>query len=343
MNSARRTLELSMARKRGIWAAAQDASRFSELYNLLWGLDILAPRAADLVKQALAGRGPAAACLLLIDPTAFRHRFVWRLFWALSQASLDISDPGLTATHEPELNGAFIGMIQRAIASFRTPRRSHDLAVVIGDHATLGNEARSGADFGLIIEIDIGDKLLYLVTLLQAKRATSRIVDVRRAAGDSTQRDRLLGSGIGSYLFYIAHDDPRHLGPTVKSAEAIGDPQRVDTIVGASDFAARMAAAAGQLAIGKSGPPYALPGFGAASSREDAAYLLFNPNIPDIRVNNVLVARIGDITREALSIAGFESDWNEVIARHREAVEQARGETGGMGTHEREPPLLSEY
>lgn len=202
---------------------------------------------------------------------------------------------------------------------------------------TLGNEARSGADFGLILEVEHGSTMRHLTVLLQAKRAPQRRVDVRRAARTSTQLNRLVRSGVGSYVFYHAHEDPAGLGPTLRDAGAISgsNPASVDVLSPASDFAAWIAAAADQLFV--TSLAYALPGFEVRDGRDAALRMLFNPARPGMRVNDVVVARVGDDGLSPGEIAAFRSAWSRLVERHRRRVEGV-GSTR-RSAQDREPPL----
>lgn len=177
----------------------------------------------------------------------------------------------------------------------------------------------------------------HLVTLLQAKRATSRHADVRRAAGESTQLDLLVSSGIGSFLFYHSHDDPAALGPTVRDAAAISalNPASVDTLTTADDFAARIAVGVDNMFA--EAVPYALPGMGVADGRSDALRMLFDPGVAGMQVNDVVVARVGAQGLSPRAVVDFENEWRGLAAEHRENVDRVQGRTVGRGAEE--PPI----
>jgi hypothetical protein len=339
MNTPVQTLELARLRDKGIAAAARDPEVFNELFRLVWGLELLTRRANEQFLHHIVHNAPLAACALLLEPRAFRHRDVWTLFWSLTHASLAIAMQGRAKTHEPELNGAYMEVIRSSIESFEPAKKRGNLAMIIGDHATLGNESRTGADFGLIVEIERKGQKRFLVTLLQAKRATGRFTDVRRAAGESTQIDLLVSSGIGSFLFYHQHDEPAGLGPTTRDADSTAslDLSKVDVVRGATDFAARMAVAAHLLF--QHATPFTLPGLGAADGRDDALRLLFNPDIPGIKVNDVLVARIGDTTLPPQAIVAFENEWHQSVSEHRDAVTNVQYQAPKTTGKDRLPPI----
>ena len=196
-----RILEIAQIEERGIGAALLHRHIFTRLFGLLWQHDALRPAARSRLIEAIGTTRLDDACAVLVEKRSFRKIDVWSLFWSLSQASAAIADQGRRATHEPELNGAYMTLISEAIASFEGVPDGTNLAMIIGDHATFGNEARTGADFGLIIEIERAGETRYLVTLLQAKRATSRRTSVHRTAGNSTQLDLLAGNDMGAFLF----------------------------------------------------------------------------------------------------------------------------------------------
>jgi hypothetical protein len=310
---------------------------FAELFKLVWDTPALtAPARKELIRHLGTGNVDGAVAVLL-RRGAFRRKAVWAVFWSLTDAAFYLAASGFAATHEPELNGAFMAQIAASIRSFPAVSGCN-AAVVIGDHATLGNEARTGSDFGLVLEVEHRGKLRHLVTLLQAKRASSLRTDVRRAAGDSTQLDLLVSSGIGSFLFYHAHGDPVGLGPTVRDAEAVSALNRasVDVLSHADDFAARLAVGVDNMFT--ESVPYALPGMGAASGRGDALKMLFNANAPGLRVNDVVVARVGEQGLSPSAIVAFEAEWRGLVSDHRESVDRAQGRTA-YSEDQQEPPL----
>jgi len=337
LDAPSRTLELSKFRDRGIAVALRRPELFTGLFKLLWGCNALFPGAkAEFVCHLGNGR-VAEASAVLLRRGSFRRKAAWALFWSLTESSVEIADKGRGATHEPELNGAFMTLIAKSIAAF-PPSEGSNAAVVIGDHATLGNEARTGADFGLILEVEHRSEVRHLVVLLQAKRATARRVDVRRAAGKSTQLNRLVGSGIGSFLFYHAHNEPIGLGPTVRDADGASDnPASVDVLQPADDFAAKLAVAVDNLFA--RAMPYALPGMGPGRGRDDALQMLFNPSIPGLKVNDVVVGRVGDRGLSPDAIVDFENQWRGLVDKHRDAVNRAQGISPAIITANREPPL----
>lgn len=339
MNEPASTLARSVRGRRGIAATFPRSGLFASLYSLLWGLRILNPQAIHVIGRALAIGDPHAAARTLTRKGAFASVRSWGIFWSVTHASMEMAAKGLGNTHEPELNGAYMALLKSSIAGFDPSNGRSGVACIIGDHATLGNEGRSGSDFGLILEVGRGIGRRWVVCLLQAKRATTRFVDCRRAAGNSTQLDRLVTSGIGSFLFYHGHGNPAGLGPTVADAHrvAAADPAHFDPVEQADDFAARLATAADL--VTRVSPPFALPGFGAASSRSDAARLLFNPNLPDIEVNDVVVARMGDDWLSAETSARFEEEWAAIIDEHREAVNRIRGIDRFTTDEDQEPPI----
>ncbi len=332
-----RILELSKAYPRGIAVAMARPALFAELFKLLWGVRALAgPARNELVRHLGTGDVDGAVAVLL-RRGAFRRKAVWAVFWSLTEAAVNLTDPGFAATHEPELNGAFMALIAASLRSFPTTAGCN-AAVVIGDHATLGNEARTGSDFGLVLEVEHRGEQRHLVTLLQAKRATSRRADVRRAAGESTQLDLLAGSGIGSFLFYHAHGDPAGLGPTIRDAAAVSalNPASVDVLSHADDFAARLAVGVDNMFAET--VPYALPGMGVAGGREEALKMLFNAEAPGLRVNDVVVARVGAKGLSPRAVIDFEDEWRGLVANHRESVDRAQGRVAGRD-NQQEPPL----
>lgn len=330
---------MAQIEERGIGAALLCSHIFTRLFGLLWQHDVLRPAARSRLVEAIGTKRLEAACAILVERRSFRKADVWSLFWSLSQASVAIADRGRRETHEPELNGAYMTLISEAISSFEGVADGTNLAMIIGDHATLGNEAKTGADFGLIIEIERAGETRYLVTLLQAKRATSRRTSVHRVAGSSTQLDLLAGTDMGAFLFYHAHGDPEGLGPTTSDARSIAaaNASIVNVVEDAVDFAAKTAVAAHQLF--KTPVPHTMPGFGGTDRRDDALRRLFNPNVPGLRVNDVLIARVGDHRLSPRSFADFRNEWRQAVHWHRGQVDDARSIANGTRNDEQEPPI----
>ena len=105
----------------------------------------------------------------------------------------------------------------------------------------------------------------------------------------------------------------------------------------AVDFAAKTAVAAHQLF--KTPVPHAMPGFGGTDRRDDALRRLFDPSVPDLKVNDVLIARIGDRRLPPRSVADFRNEWRQAVQWHRGQVEDARSIVHGTGRDEQEPPI----
>lgn len=115
-----------------------------------------------------------------------------------------------------------------------------------------------------------------------------------------------------------------------------GDPAKVDVIKHATDFAARIAIGADNLF--SQSQPYALPGLGSAPDRGGALRMLFNPNVPGMRVNDVVVARVGEHGLSPQEVVGFEREWKSLVAAHRQQLDGGRMSTS-RSTDENEPPI----
>lgn len=148
-----RILQFSRAHPRGIAVAAAQPGLFAALFKLLWGTRALTGPARDELVHQLGTGNVDGAVAVLLRRAGFRRKAVWVVFWSLTEAAVNITDPGFAATHEPELNGAFMALIAASLRSFPVTTGCN-AALVIGDHATLGNEGRTGSDFGLILEVE---------------------------------------------------------------------------------------------------------------------------------------------------------------------------------------------
>ena len=337
-------------RRIGYWVAARQETEFDHLFwHMLHG-NVLTSTGLARIRRALTGSDEPVFTAIFEDTLRHRRSFrdpaVWALFWSLARASHEMIAAGLNSTHEPSLNGIFLKSVETNIARFAPQGRAlgrgrfrEVMAVALTDLNAWGNESRTGADFGLIIEMERGGISTYLATLVQAKRATSRKVDIRRGAGTSTQLDLLRNSGMGLYLFYICHSEPAKLPPTAKSAvlvsqETAGGSKRVDSVSLAEDFAARIACGVGATLRHPDGADKVLPELRKAATIDEALRLVFDPAIPGIRVNDVLVARIGEAAHPLADTLTFERRWRLAVEARRMTVQAIRTDPD-----EQEPPI----
>ncbi|MGR9423615.1 hypothetical protein [Rhizobium leguminosarum] len=257
--------------------------------------------------------------LIMREPSNFRNPGLWALYWALTEATHTIADMVSSGSHEPELNGALIAAAATSVRKFRSSSVDTDSEGVrdcvilnLADMANHGNEGKTGSDFGLIIELRRGDERDYIVTLIQAKRADSRSISVERAAGDSTQLEKLCLFDTGTYLFYNHFTAQANVPPTSKSAilvhqESNGTGLAVDPLRLASDFPAHVALL---LTSGSHGSVH-------CKTPEDALASLFNPEIPEIYVNDLMVCVLDQQALTYREIATIRQSWDALTADAR--------------------------
>ena len=290
---------------------------------------------------------------------SFSERAAWVVFWVFASAGDSIAQSSHSTENEPELNGAFLKAIEfearRLKPAMRSKSASDCIAVALLNLAKLGNEARTGADFGMVMEIEVEGRRNFLISHFQAKRANSPSISIDRKAGTSTQLDRLCEHGYGRYLFYNQLNHPTGLLPTTKSAELIKNElalraelegsKTVSSIWMADDLATSVAnaVAIGAAALRQS-PDGRQPwqfGYRYVAEMDSAIDLLFPLNKPDLAVSQLLVARVGERRYEPSDIASMRSEWEEALER-RAATFAARGTDSSLHIHEdddRLPPL----
>lgn len=165
--------------------------------------------------------------LLATSPQHFTIDVLWTIYWSMfrcaQQMANYLSGP---KTHEDLLNGRFSanleaelsGWAAERIPKFGYPKSSSYLGTL--QLASTTEEARLGADLGVIISLNVGGLRCRKAVLLQAKRAKHGIANVGSNKGQLTKLSSLPKAGY--YLFY--HESPSTHAPpvpTVSSADAL--------------------------------------------------------------------------------------------------------------------------
>lgn len=165
--------------------------------------------------------------LLATSPQHFTIDVLWTIYWSMFQCAQQIADfLSDTKAHEDPLNGRFSAYVEswlsgwaaKRIPQFGYPKSSSYLGTL--QLASKAEEARVGADLGVIISLNVGELRCRKVVLLQAKRAKQGIANVGSGKGQLPKLSSL--PRVGYYLFY--HESPPTLYPpvpTVSSAEAL--------------------------------------------------------------------------------------------------------------------------
>ncbi|WP_156383768.1 hypothetical protein [Methylobacterium sp. Leaf456] len=270
---------------------------------------------------------------IISDKQNFKHPACWALFWAITEAEHETAKLYEMDTHEPELNGALISQIASCVPKFIAYSRAVStegfkecVIVDVFNLATKGNEARTGADMGVIIDQRRGNNRVVFPALFQAKRAHERTVDVYRKAGvTSTQLEQLLLSGIGNYLFYNEFDKAT-FPPTAMSAELVdkfyNKGHSVWPLFSSNGFAATIAFG---LALGE------IVGTVRCHSPEDALLKIYNPDIKDIDPGFPLVCVLNDREFTFDERVDIENEWRDLVNEAKEDLKNGVKPFSGRG------------
>lgn len=165
--------------------------------------------------------------LLAASPLHFTVDVLWAIYWGMlqceQQMAVLLAD---TKAHEDILNGRFSAYFEnwltewaaKRISAFGYPSASSYLGTL--QLANTPEEARTGADIGVIISLNVGGLRCRKAVLLQAKRAKRGVADIGSTKGQLPKLSRLPNASY--YLFY--HESPSTLFPpvpTVSSAELL--------------------------------------------------------------------------------------------------------------------------
>lgn len=157
------------------------------------------------------------------SPLSFNVDVLWTIYWAMLQCEQQMA--GIIA-HEDILNGRFSANVEnwlarwaaKRIQAFGYPSSYSYLGTL--QLANTREEARTGADIGVIITLNVGGLRCRKAVLLQAKRAKQGIANVGSTKGQLPKLSKLPRAGY--YLFY--HESPSTPFcpvPTVSSAELL--------------------------------------------------------------------------------------------------------------------------
>jgi len=291
----------------------------------------------------------------LSKPRSFAERAAWTIFWTFVHGCDSIAQSAHADDQEPELNGALIKAIEEGCRRFSTPLTSQSLAscIAVGflNLAKSGNEARTGADFGIAIEVKVDSRSCFVVSHIQAKRARHVKLDVNRAAGDSSQLERLLRRHSGRYLFYNQHGHPNGLFPSTMSAELVNEisskgTREIHALELADDFAVSVAAAVGYAARLARCPPLSQPrkfGYDFADSLDGAVRILYPNDAEDLKISKLLVARVGERHFSPSDVADLEKAWQDAVGRRLAGFETERWITLNQEGQDEHLPPLTEF
>ncbi|MDV3253687.1 hypothetical protein DevBK_20295 [Devosia sp. BK] len=245
---------------------------------------------------------------VLADPDNFRNRAIWAFYWAVVEAEHDLARDYDLNANEDGLNGAFLKTIVSSARAFQHGSISDGARTMIGATHLVRkwNEGRTGADFAMVLAFQEDGVARYFTTIVQAKIAKRRSVNIDRAAGETTQLEKLYASGIGQYLFYNEFESNV---PTGMSAQLVYDQHKanyVDSLDFGDDFAARMA-----LLV----PYEQVVDAPALDSPEAALERVFSTHIPDIAHYPVLVAVLNERGFSHDEVEAVQKRWNKALER----------------------------
>lgn len=164
---------------------------------------------------------------LAADPRNFKVDAIWSIYWAMFQCGQKMADILVcTKEHEDVLNGKFAAYLEqftsawakKYVSCFGYPQVRSYLGTL--SIASSKQETRSGADFGIIIDINMGDLVCRKAILLQAKKSTQGSANIGSKTGQLSKLARTPETGF--YLFY--NQSPSELqppAPTVCSAQTL--------------------------------------------------------------------------------------------------------------------------
>jgi len=165
----------------------------------------------------------------LADPRHFRVDALWAVYWAMFQAAQSVEDVlSQSAEHEDPITGKLLAELNHWLSGwgaqhargFGYPETTSYMGTLA--IASKGEEARLGADIGIIVDLQIGDYQSRKVALFQAKKARQGITDIGSTSG---QLAKLAARpDVGYYLFYHQSDWLVHApAPTVCAAHELAE------------------------------------------------------------------------------------------------------------------------
>lgn len=290
-----------------------------ENYSLIKNTSSIFPGAQEKIEKIIQDNGAEIFTevfeKIIADEQNFKHPACWALFWAITEAEYETTKQYGINTHEPELNGALISQIASCVPKFLAYSRpvspeglKECLVVDVFNMATDGNEARTGADFAIIIDYTTDSGRFIFPALFQAKRTHERIVNVYRKAGDeSSQLEQLLVSGIGNYLFYNEFDNAM-FPPTAMSAELVdkfyNKGRSVKPLFLSNGFAATIAFG---LAQGE------IVGTMRCKCPEDALLKIYDPDLKDINPGYPLVCVLNSREFTLEERVNIKQEWCDLV------------------------------
>lgn len=162
----------------------------------------------------------------LLSPAHLADPVQWILYWAiLSQTQVFTEDLHDSIANEDVLTGVVTGMLRQELRGWAKnrlkdlgyPRAKAELELV--QIAGTRGERQTGADLGVIVQVDVGDLRVHKVALLQAKiseRGKANIGSKPSGARKLTQLQKLTNASKDHFLFYhIAKSGSPAMLPTV--------------------------------------------------------------------------------------------------------------------------------
>lgn len=321
-----RHLELIRLRRHGSWIVAREPSLRAAFLDHLSRTGAFS--AAGLARLKSIRNGGSAGDFddifrgLLAEKASFSNPAQWTLYWALSEATHGILGGIEAGCHEPTLTGSLMTHVRTSLKQVGTVERgpAEPLEDVVGfhfaDHAAGWKESKTGADFGVVMEIHDGASMRYVVTLVQAKRMPGA------RAVDRDQLQAVYLAGIGSYLFYneAAFGGAAELTtPTTKTAEMVKIEMRHKGVVDPFAFAGDLAV---RLALELPGTS-SLLGAGEYRSPQEALAALYSLD-RQVRIDQVLVTVLGERRFTSAEVVEREGLWRSLVDRARGNVRAGR-------------------
>jgi hypothetical protein len=317
---ARRILKQMELSREGLWT-------YGHLDNSSYHSIRLANNSGLLIPREQANASGQSAFhthfkSVVAEPCSFKRPDIHPLFWSMAKATSGVVAACRAKSMEPELNGGFVDGMFKALNDYRSELPTDAvpaecLGIQVSDQRALGNETLTGSDFGIIVQLPTLMGIRYRVALIQAKRATED--KIYFTEDDKEQLKVLRLRDIGSYLFYSAFEMVHGWNvPVVKSATLVDHEistfKHVIPSRAAYDFPTFVA-----FGLGANAPAVDTV---ETKSRNSALARLFDPTIPRIKLNYILVAILDEHRWEPELTEKTRREWRELIDQARSCFEK---------------------
>lgn len=309
----------------GSWLLASDPVRVRHVLQRLPGTGAFTAEGEKVLSDLLKPTAEPGFDDLFSNLLGRREHFTnpaqWSFYWAISKASHALLANIATGAHEPALTASLMTRITDNLnGDTVTDRSPEDRETIAGlhfaDHTPGWKEKSTGADFGVALELHTSANVRYVVTLVQAKRmAGAEAVDMK-------QLEAVIGSSLGSYLFYFTRplgENGELTTPTAKTAELVKLEMQlksnVHPLLGATDLGIRLAFEL---------PSTSVLGARSFDTPQRALGALFSLD-RQLRLDHLLVGIVGIDHLSPAEIHARKAIWRDLVITARRNVVEGRG------------------